>query len=418
MAGDAPIGVTIRTLTAWEYGAVNFLDVLDEEDAELNASAEATLRELRLVDAKWGDVTDDAACCDITSEVLDLLAVARQVAEPGTSSRAEIPATTRQWGDPARFRVKQLQVTVEYDWLSKDERSAMQWLRGRAGVKAQMSEDLEPLLQRLGAAFVNFGASELKGPQDLGPQSLQQGAVELGRTSPRWRQLGFQSSDPRSDFRTGITALDSLVYLLERYPMAARQMVREAHSDGLDYPFAVASINISQLLARYLHLVGDGTGGSRPLVTAPKRVVRQFARMMVEMRSEADLAAERWPLDPLGEVHTAVMTCLHAIWKAWRSSNPSLTVMAFGPALDEAMANLHEFCLTHELNSVGDFRELSARQCDRAAPEEASSRWQPSEESSSPVNEALAGLKSSVQSTVESVSALGTYLSGALVNGW
>lgn len=89
---------------------------------------------------------------------------------------------------------------------------ALRLLKTRAEQKAAAHVELEPLLQRLSSAT-------------LGAVAL--GAAALGSTSPRWRQLGFQSNNPRSDLRTGILALDCLVFMAERYPLATSQMIRE-----------------------------------------------------------------------------------------------------------------------------------------------------------------------------------------------
>eukprot|EP00435_Cladocopium_sp_Y103_P074018 s155_g46.t1 len=168
------------------------------------------------------------------------------------------PHASALWGDHL-LRGHQKSGCVEDGKLKR--REALLALKARADEKAQSNPDLEPLLKRLSSAMVG-AVSGVEGSS-------------LGSTSPRWRQLGFQSSDPRSDLRTGILALDCLVYMAEKYPLATSQMIREAQSNGIDYPFAVASINVTQHLARYFHLVKDAFGC--PMDPASPRAVHRFA---------------------------------------------------------------------------------------------------------------------------------------------
>ena len=82
-----------------------------------------------------------------------------------------------------------------------------------------------------------------------------------GRRTKAWTTLGFQGSDPATDFRSmGVFALYQLVYFAESRSMVAQRMVREA--GGIDaaadtetpcyYPFALVGIHLSEWVARLL----------------------------------------------------------------------------------------------------------------------------------------------------------------------
>lgn len=341
------LGVECCTEWCWEYGSVVLNPIFEEEPG---------VGELRVTSAWFGDPGELLRRRDITAEVRELLANA--LGQP-----AEVTATTQLWGDPAPLRVKLLKVTYERLWLTGDERGALEVLQRRAFQKLQGAHDLEELLQRLGNALLS--ASSPVAPQTTvegdgraataesprGEPSVSVLSVPIGRTSPRWRQLGFQSSDPCADLRTGRLALEALLYLAERYPLATGQMVRESQSDGLDYPFALASINVTQVLARYLGLTAEcpsGVEGASP--TAPRHVVRRFARLLLRKDSA-------YP-DPFGELHAAVVAHLHTAWRLRKVRDPGMTVMDFGPALGDTLSVVRRFCSEAPLESAAEFGTL------------------------------------------------------------
>eukprot|EP00439_Symbiodinium_sp_Y106_P030825 s1342_g3.t1 len=275
------------------------------------------------------------------------------------------------------------------------KREALLGLKARANEKAQEAPELESLLQRLSAALVAAAQSRPCPAESI---------AGFGATSPRWRQLGFQSCDPRSDLRTGILALDCLVHMAERYPLATSQMVREAQSDGIDYPFAVASINITQHLARYLQLVKDGLGCSG-MQSASPRVVHRFARLLASSRQRIE--SKEPAIEPFCELHAAVMARLHSNWRARKQEDPSITVMHFGPIMEETLAAACAFCKQAPMETASEFRGLASVSQEASAPPRAAGE----EES-----EDFAKLADSVQQTVqkfsETASIFGTYLHG------
>mmetsp|Transcript_47317 Transcript_47317/g.133461 ORF Transcript_47317/g.133461 Transcript_47317/m.133461 type:complete len:405 (+) Transcript_47317:90-1304(+) len=380
------LGVDRCTVRCWEYGTV----MLGPEE---QAGGSVPSGDISVVLAWFGDPEDASQRCDVTRQMQELLESSG--APPGCA--AEVPATTRLWGDPARFRMKQLEVTFDHTWLSADERGALGALQRRVSEKAQKAPELEDLLCRLSDALMGALCRSVTVSEAMP-------SAPLGRTSPRWRQLGFQSSDPRTDLRTGKLALEALVYLAERYPLAAGQMVREAQSDGIDYPFAVASINVTQLLARYLGLAGDITSTARSGGhVAPRRVVQRFARLL--------LNTEATGVDTFGELHAAVMARLHAAWRARKVDDPELTIMDFPPALDETLAAVHAFCLSAALESAGEFRILSGGGEDEHAV---------STDVGEPASYGIlhASVRRSVKSVAETAGILGTYIQGVFGEHW
>ncbi|KAI4386614.1 hypothetical protein MLD38_004532 [Melastoma candidum] len=75
--------------------------------------------------------------------------------------------------------------------------------------------------------------------------------------SELWKDMGWQGTDPSTDFRGGgFISLENLIYFAKKYPESFHNLLHK--KDGLraawEYPFAVAGINISFMLAQMLDL--------------------------------------------------------------------------------------------------------------------------------------------------------------------
>ena len=76
------------------------------------------------------------------------------------------------------------------------------------------------------------------------------------RVSEQWKLLGFQGTDPATDFRgMGLLGLNNLIYFAENYTESFRKIVTvQAERKERDYPVAVAGINVTQLLCDLFHI--------------------------------------------------------------------------------------------------------------------------------------------------------------------
>jgi len=348
------LGVSRETLTCWEYSSVT-LGAGDDGLCESRDAAGGSggKGNITVLSAFFGDLDDPENRRDITMEVQAMLLEAIAAQGPGCS--VEVPSVTRLWGDPARFRMKRLSVTYEHRWLSDEERQALEALEHRVTAKAQAALDLDELVRRLGEALrpaAGASSAAAAAAEQAAERAVGSDSNPLGRTSPRWKLLGFQNDDPRTDLRTGRLALECLVYLAERYPDAALRMVREAQADGVDYPFAVASINVTHHLARFLGLACDGES-----CAAPRRVLKRFAKLLVAAAASASGGAA--VVDPFAELHVAAMQRLHMAWSARKAKDPGITVMDFEPCMRELVTAVQVFCGSAPLASVAEFRALA-----------------------------------------------------------
>ncbi|KAJ8763200.1 hypothetical protein K2173_025585 [Erythroxylum novogranatense] len=75
--------------------------------------------------------------------------------------------------------------------------------------------------------------------------------------SELWKEMGWQGSDPSTDFRGGgFISLENLIYFAMKYPESFQRLLHKKDGERADweYPFAVAGINISFMLAQMLDL--------------------------------------------------------------------------------------------------------------------------------------------------------------------
>ncbi|KAF7819212.1 ELMO domain-containing protein A [Senna tora] len=78
--------------------------------------------------------------------------------------------------------------------------------------------------------------------------------------SELWKEMGWQGSDPSTDFRGGgFISLENLIFFAQKYPESFKRLLHK--EDGAraewEYPFAVAGINISFMLAQMLDLQAE-----------------------------------------------------------------------------------------------------------------------------------------------------------------
>ncbi|GAV57471.1 ELMO_CED12 domain-containing protein [Cephalotus follicularis] len=75
--------------------------------------------------------------------------------------------------------------------------------------------------------------------------------------SELWKEMGWQGSDPSTDFRGGgFISLENLIYFAKKYPDLFQRLLNKQDGNRAEweYPFAVAGINISFMLVQMLDL--------------------------------------------------------------------------------------------------------------------------------------------------------------------
>lgn len=129
-----------------------------------------------------------------------------------------------------------------------------------------------------------------------------------GRYSKDWGRIGFQQSDPSSDFRGGgILGLDQLLYLARTRSPVARRMITEPRAETKRYPWACVGINLTM----------------------------EAKRILEERKIDAGLygKATGEAIVVFNELYADMFEILHARWVAAKPEN----VLAFPPVLKEAL---------------------------------------------------------------------------------
>lgn len=72
-------------------------------------------------------------------------------------------------------------------------------------------------------------------------------------TGLNWTSIGFQGSDPSTDFRgMGIFGLKQLVFFAEEFPETALNVLSVSSHPTKGYPFAITGINLTHLTVKLM----------------------------------------------------------------------------------------------------------------------------------------------------------------------
>lgn len=95
--------------------------------------------------------------------------------------------------------------------------------------------------------------------QDLWAVLFPGPSNKFQRDSMRWKDAGFQTTNPVSDLKnSGLLAVHSAIYLGKTYPQKMQQMLLNNRENlKTKYPFAIVIVNVTMLLADVLKLRDD-----------------------------------------------------------------------------------------------------------------------------------------------------------------
>ncbi|XP_021717303.1 ELMO domain-containing protein A isoform X2 [Chenopodium quinoa] len=127
----------------------------------------------------------------------------------------------------------------------------------------QLTSHLEQRLQRLrDRCQVSFDETRSDHQESL--KALWYAAFPndrlTGLVSEQWKDMGWQGSNPSTDFRgCGFISLENLLFFARTYPVSFHKLLHK--QDGKramwEYPFAVAGINVTYMLIQMLDLFSD-----------------------------------------------------------------------------------------------------------------------------------------------------------------
>eukprot|EP00439_Symbiodinium_sp_Y106_P072970 s180_g13.t1 len=187
-----------------------------------------------------------------------------------------------------------------------------------------------------------------------------------GRRDHRWKELGFQDEDPRTDFRGGgLLSLKCLLHMTEHDSKRVCQLIRESSGagqkdEGTFYPFAAAVINVCFRLAGWLML--------------DLRRARQVKAEDVCTGFEYRRFAELTVLEPETFLLLATSAVV-AVHEEWRTNLYS--VLQFSRCVDAAMKRVSlQTKHWHAYVTRGHCRSLLQRRRYEAFPWPFRSDWQ------------------------------------------
>lgn len=149
--------------------------------------------------------------------------------------------------------------------------------------------------------------------------------------SELWKEMGWQGPDPSTDFRGGgFISLENLIFFAKKYPDSFQRLLhkQQGRRAEWEYPFAVAGLNISFMLAQML-----GLQSGRPTTLAGKR--------FLELLGEDAMA--------LDNLYCVAFEMMDAQWLAKRAS-----YMEFNEVLKSTKAQLERELALEDVFSVKD----------------------------------------------------------------
>ncbi|EYU20853.1 hypothetical protein ABFS82_11G018800 [Erythranthe guttata] len=146
-----------------------------------------------------------------------------------------------------------------------------------------------------------------------------------------WKDMGWQGSDPSTDFRGGgFISLENLIFFAKKFPEAFQSLLHKRDGDRSEweYPFAVAGINISFTLVQMLDLQ-SGTPGTLA------------GHRFLELLSQDEMAFDN--------LFCVAFKLLDAQWLAKRAS-----YMEFNDVLKSTRSQLEREMALEDVSSVRD----------------------------------------------------------------
>lgn len=177
---------------------------------------------------------------------------------------------------------------------------------------ARLTEDEEEFLESLRSYLDRpFEASDPDSNALLASvwRNAYPGTPVPADSDAQWTRLGFQSSNPRTDIRTGVHSLEALEYVSRRYTAEFRRMVAEASDPATEYPFAASCVSIAFSVLIFFKLNRKTAVNPSGTPSGNKLAMKQFVRLSIMDRNTFDdivfLVTRRvhreWMSQPAGE---------------------------------------------------------------------------------------------------------------------
>mmetsp|Transcript_15514 Transcript_15514/g.44145 ORF Transcript_15514/g.44145 Transcript_15514/m.44145 type:complete len:264 (-) Transcript_15514:43-834(-) len=250
---------------------------------------------------------------------------------------------------PPNPRKRHLEDTLS-DWVWRDW--ALCCLSRRYKISAEEKSALEDLRAR--HCNMPFNASSPETNWTLlaiWNSAFPEDPMEAADNGRRWRLLGFQSDNPRTDVRAGRFALDQLHYLASTYPERFRTLRKQAGEKELDYPLAISCFNLSHMAVVYFDLCESET-------VSPVAGASQAGRAQMQNFARLCARSPHGPRAVLDELFCALTSLFHDTWKNMRVGT-NCTLMELPKALRVVFDANHAFW-SEPRDQVAELQRLGA----------------------------------------------------------
>ncbi len=139
----------------------------------------------------------------------------------------------------------------------------------------------------------------------------------------KWKDFGFQNSNPRSDLRGGgLISLKQMVHYAKERPIKVKEMVDPKH----EFCYAISSINVTYFLFRYYHL-SDLLVFEKDWKDICSRIaLKTFCTLLENDKTVFD------------RMHCLLLEDLFEVWLEVRKNLPNVTLLDFHIATDTIKA--------------------------------------------------------------------------------
>lgn len=172
------------------------------------------------------------------------------------------------------------------------------------------------------------------------------------RKSHRWKELGFQGTDPATDFRGGgVFALKNLLYLAHAYPEFYHRVLAGGGGEAEGLPVAITGMNLTMLI---VDIIGWGMRASLEKHTPPPSSTRKARERLHDLLfGVSEMEDGRLPdsLAPLVDrpaaygFHEVYCCVFHILDDEWRRSRA--TTLDFQPVMLRVRARAEEHIATN-----------------------------------------------------------------------
>uniref|UniRef100_A0A0G4HLX1 ELMO domain-containing protein n=1 Tax=Chromera velia CCMP2878 TaxID=1169474 RepID=A0A0G4HLX1_9ALVE len=170
-------------------------------------------------------------------------------------------------------------------------------------------------------------------------------------TNSNWQRLGFQSGNPRTDFRGGgLLSLQQMIYLAEMHPRNFQMMIEDCNSER-GYLLSACLINLTQLLVCFLRL--DGGSQHHPVIgrkSAPRECIKTFARLANEQAR---------PQHCFDELYAACAIRMHREWmRQWDPKAGEKNLLRFNHILGDVKKAVENLLKNSRIRLLSEFSYL------------------------------------------------------------